>query len=219
MSFPVKSTVLAMSLAATAAFAQPGSGPARGMPPCQAGVACAVQPGNKVMQRGPRMQAMTPEQRQAHMEQRIAQQEKMLQITAAQRPQWNAFVNAHKTMGAARMTDAERQQAATMTPDQRMKWHAQQMEARAQQMNQMAGHVKALRDVLRLSSAHALTSSTKAARWEWARGDWVTGTVVWVGAMVPRLLPRPNPNWRCEAHTKKKPTHQASAYYELTTVG
>ena len=148
MSFPVKSTVLAMSLAATAAFAQPGSGPARGMPPCQAGVACAVQPGNKVMQRGPRMQAMTPEQRQARIEQRIAQQEKMLQITAAQRPQWNAFVNAHKTMGAARMTDAERQQAATMTPDQRMKWHAQQMEARAQQMNQMAGHVKALRDVL-----------------------------------------------------------------------
>ena len=148
MSFPVKSTVLAMSLAATAAFAQPGSGPARGMPPCQAGVACAVQPGNKVMQRGPRMQAMTPEQRQARMEQRIAQQEKMLQITAAQRPQWNAFVNAHKAMWSARMTDAERQQAATMTPDQRMKWHAQQMEVRAQQMNQMAGHVKALRDML-----------------------------------------------------------------------
>lgn len=100
------------------------------------------------MQRGPRMQAMTPEQRQAHMEQRIAQQEKMLQITAAQRPQWNAFVNAHKAMWSARMTDAERQQAATMTPDQRMKWHAQQMEVRAQQMNQMAGHVKALRDML-----------------------------------------------------------------------
>ena len=148
MSFPVKSTVLAMSLVATAALVQSGNGPARGMPPCQAGVACAVQPGNKAMQRGPRMQAMTPEQRQARMEQRIAQQEKMLQITAAQRPQWNAFVNAHKTMGAARMTDAERQQAATMTPDQRMKWHAQQMEVRAQQMNQMAGHGKALRDML-----------------------------------------------------------------------
>lgn len=96
---------------------------------------------------------MTPEQMQQRFDERAAAQAKALGITPAQRPAWDAFVNARKDMYKGMpMANGDRQarhQAMqSMTADQRAQFMADQMKARSEQMQKVANATKNLRDSL-----------------------------------------------------------------------
>lgn len=103
--------------------------------------------------RMPRMPRMTPEQRQAWFQQRFVREAEVLKITPAQRPQWDAYVKAHEQMRASKpMMSGNRadwmKKMQAMTPDQRAQHQADQMKARAAEMEKMAVTIRNLRAVL-----------------------------------------------------------------------
>ncbi len=169
MSFKTKALLSATALCAAAAvFAQSTSGTGPTTAPCPKGAPCAMQRGAK-MGEGRGWKRMTPEQRQARFDEHIAQQAQALQITAAQRPQWDAYVGAKRQamneMGQMREEHMKNRDAfAKMTPDQRAEMHASRMEAMAKQMRHMAGVSKNLRDVL------TPAQQTQFDQMAWGRG-------------------------------------------------
>lgn len=151
MRSALKMTLVAASLAAAfTASAQPGSAnrPAASAPATQS--VNSPTPARNA-RRAMRHQPLTPEQRQARFDSATAQQAKILQITVVQRPQWDAYVQAKKSMfdsmGSHRDT-MRRQDVDRMTADQRTELHAQHMEAAARHMRLIADRTKALRNVL-----------------------------------------------------------------------
>ncbi len=98
MRSALKMTLVAASLAAAfTASAQPGSAnrPAASAPAAQS--INSPTPARNA-RRAMRHQPLTPEQRQARFDSTTAQQAQILKITAAQRPQWDAYVQAKKSM-------------------------------------------------------------------------------------------------------------------------
>ena len=151
MRSALKMTLVAASLAAAlTASAQPGptNRPAASAPAAQS--INSPTPAREA-RRAMRRQPLTPEQRQARFDSVTAQQAQTLQITAAQRPQWDAYMQAQKSlfdnMGSQR--DAMlRQDVDRMTADQHAELRAQHMEAAARHMRLIADRTKALRNVL-----------------------------------------------------------------------
>ena len=142
-----KVSLLAAGLAAAMAVsAQPVATPGAANAPAN----CPMQPRGG-QRGGVRRQPLTAEQLQARFDSVTTQQAQALQITAAQRPQWNAYVQAKKSMFndmAARRNTVQGQDFASMTAEQRADLYARHMEAAAQHSRQVANSTKTLRDVL-----------------------------------------------------------------------
>ena len=133
--------------AAIAVSAQPAPAPNAAAAPFN----CPIQQQWAGKTGGMRRQPLTAEQRQAQMNNMVAQQAQALQITAAQRPQWDAYVQAKKNMFNAMSTRRNAMQGqdfTRMTADQRTDLHARHMETMAQHAREIANKTKALRDVL-----------------------------------------------------------------------
>ena len=149
MRSALKMTLVAASLAAAfTASAQPASA---NLPAASATQSIDSPTPARDARRTMRRQPLTPEQRQARFDSAVAQQAQTLQITAAQRPQWDAYVQAKKSlfdnMGSQR--DAmRRQDVDRLTADQRAELRAQHMETAARHMRQIADRTKALRNAL-----------------------------------------------------------------------
>lgn len=108
---------------------------------------CVRSEGGSRSARG--LHGMTPEQHRARFDADMVQQAQALQITATQRPQWDAYVQARKAIfDDVSSRHNKPQDFAKMTPDQRAEWHAQRMETGARHMRGIAGSIKALRGVL-----------------------------------------------------------------------
>lgn len=143
-----KSSLIAASLAtALSVAAQPIAAASAAIADCPANTDCRM--GKKHHgARQARRPAMTAEQRMARFDNLAAQQAQALQITAAQRPQWDAYVQAKKNFLAAKRPDMPRQNMKQITADERSELRARHLEAAAQQARQIANGTKALRDVL-----------------------------------------------------------------------
>lgn len=98
----------------------------------------------------PMRQPMTAEQRKALREQRFAREATYLQITPAQRPQWDAYVNAHTAMFNTMPGDpaAMREAVSKMTPEQHAQFRTARMNAMADHMKNVAAAETQLRAVL-----------------------------------------------------------------------
>ena len=149
-----KASFVAVGLAAAvAAAAQPASAPRAAAPATCVGNNCSGPHAGGMRQARPR--AMTPEQHAARFDSIAAQQAQSLQITAAQRPLWDAYVQAKKNMFTARPTDAQRQDFARMTADERAEARVRHLEVATQHARQVANSTKALRNAL-TEAEHAL---------------------------------------------------------------
>ena len=140
--------------------------------------------------RMPRMQRMTPEQRQAWFQQRFVREAEVLKITPAQRPQWDAYVKAHEQMRASKpMMSGNRadwmKKMQAMTPDQRLEFHAAQMREHAKQMDSVAAASRKLRAAL--SPEQRKTFDAMYARHDGARGPQGRGE--WRGRGMPPVPP------------------------------
>ena len=141
MRLSIKSTVLAASLVASlGAFAQ-----------TTAPAAPASAPAGMKMQRAERF---SPEQRQQRMAERSAEQAKTLGITAQQRPQWDAYVQArHAMMQPMNGADpaqhqAERERVMATNAAQRAQFMADRMQEHAKKAQDFATATKNLRNSL-----------------------------------------------------------------------
>ena len=142
-----KASFVAVGLAAAvAAAAQPASAPRAAAPATCVGNNCSGPNAGGMRQARPR--AMTPEQHAARFDSIAAQQAQNLQITATQRPLWDAYVQSKKNMFTARPTDAQRQDFARMTADERAEAHVRHLEVATQHARQVANSTKALRNAL-----------------------------------------------------------------------
>ena len=142
-----KASFVAVGLAAAvAAAAQPASAPRAAAPATCVGNNCSGPHAGGMRQARPR--AMTPEQHAARFDSIAAQQAQSLQITAAQRHLWDAYVQAKKNMFTARPTDAQRQDFARMTADERAEARVRHLEVATQHARQVANSTKALRNAL-----------------------------------------------------------------------
>lgn len=148
MSIYFKATLVAASLAAALSVAaQPMSAASAAVADCPANTDCRMGK-QRHGARQARRSIMTAEQRMARFDSLAAQQAQALQITAAQRPQWDAYVQAKKSFFAARRPDMPRQNMSSMAADERAELRARHLETAAQQARQLANSTKALRDVL-----------------------------------------------------------------------
>ena len=142
-----KASFVAVGLAAAvAAAAQPASAPRAAAPATCVGNNCSGPNAGGMRQARPR--AMTPEQHAARFDSIATQQAQNLQITAAQRPLWDAYVQSKKNMFTARPTDAQRQDFARMTADERAEARVRHLEVATQHARQVANSTKALRNAL-----------------------------------------------------------------------
>jgi hypothetical protein len=142
-----KASFVAVGLAAAvAAAAQPASAPRAAAPATCVGNNCSGPNAGGMRQARPR--AMTPEQHAARFDSIAAQQAQNLQITATQRPLWDAYVQSKKNMFTARPTDAQRQDFARMTADERAEARVRHLEVATQHARQVANSTKALRNAL-----------------------------------------------------------------------
>ena len=142
-----KASFVAVGLAAAvAAAAQPASAPRAAAPATCVGNNCSGPNAGGMRQARPR--AMTPEQHAARFDSIAAQQAQNLQITATQRALWDAYVQAKKNMFTARPTDAQRQDFARMTADERAEARVRHLEVATQHARQVANSTKALRNAL-----------------------------------------------------------------------
>ena len=149
MRSSLKASLIAASLAvAAAAAAQTASAP-RADAACPGRGDCN-QPHHRGGNRQARHQAMTPEQHMARFDSMATQQAQTLQITAAQRPLWDAYVQTKKNMLTAKQQDMQRQDQdfARMPADERAELRARHLETAAQHARQIAGSTKALRNAL-----------------------------------------------------------------------
>lgn len=146
MSAYFKAALIAASLAtAVTVSAQPMSA-ASAATDCPSNADCRMgKKGHGT--RHARRPTMTAEQRMARFDSMVAQQAQTLQITAAQRPQWDAYVQAKKNFFAAKQ-NMPRQNMSQMAADERAELRARHLEAAAQQARQMANSTKALRNAL-----------------------------------------------------------------------
>lgn len=149
MRFHFKAPLIAASLAASMAATaqQPQSTAPSGAATYPAYADCAMMKGSygkRAMQRP----AMTAEQRMARFDSMTAQQAQALQITAAQRPQWDAYVQAKKNFFAGKRQNMPSQEFARMTADERADLRARHLETAAQHARQVASSTRALRETL-----------------------------------------------------------------------
>ncbi len=148
----VLGVAVALSLVACAqnapAPAAPSSAPAAAAAPVAAGPMMGQQGGWW----GNKGQRVTPEQMQQRFDQRVAAEANALHITPAQKPHWDAYVQARKGMMAPMLAQggpqARWQKMQNMTADQRAQYHADQMAERSRQMQKVADTTKALRNAL-----------------------------------------------------------------------
>lgn len=145
MRFNKKLTVIAAGLAmSVAAFAQSTAGVA---PANKASGAYHHFHGGKKQHK-----AMTAEDKQKFMQERAAEQAKRLNITAAQQPQWNAYVQARSEAFGPKHTleqrEAMRKNVTNMNAEQRAQFRAERMAEHAKQQQKVADATKNLRAVL-----------------------------------------------------------------------
>ncbi len=147
--------VAALAAVATPSFAQPGPG---------------AGPAAEQTQR-PRQRTMTPEQRQQFMQQRMESFKQKLQLTPAQEPAWNSFVQSMQPQARGAQLDWQGMDKLT-TPERIDRMRAMQAQ-RGAEMDRRGDAVKAF--YAQLTPAQQKTFDAEGARMYGQRGAYGGG--------------------------------------------